>query len=139
MKSLSREELIEKLKHTGIEPHFAKEQASKLLGQGAAAVSLELFSILRNHPEFKNWAMPIAQNYIWKLFYQKGTQLTLKKIAQKLPQKALPRALGWIGIALLAKEAYDLGGEATRITVPFVVIVSIHRTIEHRLSQPHSA
>lgn len=76
-----------------------------------------------------NQQSPDSKRTTQKIF-SKATVLALKSVAKnKAPRflKRLAPAIGWV---LLAKDIYDLGGEALRVTVPFVLNIAVYRTLE---------
>ena len=49
---------------------------------------------------------------------------TIKKVTPRLFKRLTP-AIGWL---LFAKDIYDFGAEATRVTIPFVVNIAVYRS-----------
>ena len=78
----------------------------------------------------KEVVMQITEKYVLKTIGEKAAKKVLISIAKKVPQKAFKGFLGYAGWALLAKDVFDIAGEATRYTTPFVISVSIFRTLD---------
>lgn len=49
------------------------------------------------------------------------------RLLARFPQKAFATAFSGIGWLFLAKDVIDLGGPATRLTVPTVALISVLR------------
>lgn len=54
---------------------------------------------------------------------------SLKKVSPQIIKRFTP-AVGW---ALLAKDIYDFGGEAARVTTPFVIQIAMYKVLELKM------
>ena len=66
-----------------------------------------------------------------KQLSKKATTEVLSKISKKVAQKTFQSAVAYVGWAFFVKDLFDLAGEASRITVPFVINISIYRTLDN--------
>ena len=66
---------------------------------------------------------------------EQSTSFFLKTLVKKLTPQALKKMTPALGWALLAKDVYDLGGEASRVTIPFVIGIAVYKNKVQSLLQ----
>ncbi len=54
----------------------------------------------------------------------------LKAVGKKIPQYVFKNTMFLIGGLFIIKDIFDIGSEATRLTTPMIINVSIMRTIQ---------
>ncbi len=129
LNELSAEEIQGALIGAHIQP--TKENTKEILKKAVAAAGVQGVSTLVGKKALKELVLDILKNYLTKQLGKKASKMVVKKIASKVAQKTFKSALGWLGVALIAKDVYDFAGEASRVTMPFVINISIYRSIEN--------
>ena len=129
---LTDEEVSEALK--GLDTSSFKGDQRKMLTEALAGGGILYLARTLGKKAVKEIILRVGQRLMAKKLGEEAAKLAAKKLAAKVPQKLFLRAVSFVGWALLVKDAYDLGGEATRITFPFVINVSVLRTV-HELGE----
>jgi len=80
-----------------------------------------------------------APTAVIKHLGKKAATEIIGKVAKKVAQKTFKNLLGYVGWALLAKDIFDIAGEASRVTLPFVTSISIYRCIDRQIINSKAA
>ena len=74
-------------------------------------------------------ALRIFERGMSKHMGKRGVKHLSARLIGKVSPLLTARLSLYLGIGLLAKDAYDLGGEATRITNPAVISIALFRSL----------
>ena len=145
IKNLTEEEIHDILK--GVDLDSTQENRSRIIfetlsGAGFLALSKFLGGKLIKEIAFKmleRYIMNKIGNRLGQQVAQKvaheGAERILQIAGKKLPHYIFRGAAATIGWAFLAKDILDVSGEASRITTPMVVQISLYRTLQRRFGE----
>jgi len=131
---LSHDDLKSALSGIDLGPDLTAEKLKPMILQTIGAGGAAALVRLLGKNVIKKAVMAIVEKYIQRKVGEKATKELLKRVGKQITAQVFKRAIFWIGIALLVKDAWDLSGEATRVTTPLVSGIAIGRTLS-RLSE----
>lgn len=126
--SLTEAEVREAI--AGLDLNSSKENQRKILLDTVAAAGIQGLVRLLGKRVIKNVVLTMLERAALKKMGEKAVKEALGRIATKVPQTMFKRAAFWVGIGFLLKDVYDIGGEATRVTMPLIAHISVHRSIQ---------
>ncbi len=127
--NVSEEDLFAAIKGSNFHP--SNENLKKILIETLASGGIGYLANLLGKETVKNVVLNISEKYMLKQLSKKATTEVLSKISKKVAQKTFQSAVAYVGWAFFVKDLFDLAGEASRITVPFVINISIYRTLDN--------
>jgi hypothetical protein len=133
VEKLSTEELRSALSGIDLGSDLTAEKLKPMILQTIGAGGAAALVRLLGKNVIKKAVMAIVEKYIQRKVGEKATKELIKRVGKQVTAQAFKRAMFWVGIALLVKDAWDLTGEATRVTTPLVSGIAIGRTLS-RLS-----
>jgi uncharacterized protein YaaW (UPF0174 family) len=72
----------------------------------------------------------VAVKIVAKQIGKEAAEQLIKIVAEKVPEKAFSRLLGWIGVLLIVKDIIDLASPGLRVTIPAVSLIAALRQTE---------
>ncbi len=108
---------------------MTKEALRTALLEAVAAGGIAAIARLLGKRVVKEVTLGLLQAFVAKQVGKKVAEQIIKAVAKKVPQYAFQAFANFIGIALIAKDLFDLGGEATRVTMPITVHIAIGRAL----------
>lgn len=142
IKNLSEEEIDEILK--GVDLDSTQENRSRIIFETLSGAGFLALSKFLGGKLIKELAFKMLERYIMNKLGNRLGQQVAQKVAhegaerilqiagKKLPHYIFRGAAATIGWAFLAKDIIDVSGEASRITTPMVVQLSLYRTLDRR-------
>jgi len=144
IKNLNEKEINEIL--SGLEVDSAQENRSRIIFETLSGAGFLALSKFLGGKFIKELAFKMLERYILKKLgntvghqlaqkvASEGAEKILHVAGKKLPHYIFRGAAATIGWAFIAKDILDVSGEASRITTPMIVQISLYRTLQRRFS-----
>jgi|GEM_PF-4941917 len=108
------------------------EKKKEIVAQTIASAGLGGVAKLLGKNHLKKAVLATFEHQTKKKIGEKATQKIVERAGERIAAESMKRAVIFVGWALLAKDIWDLMGEATRVTTPMISAISVMRSLDRQ-------